>query len=523
MKIINNLIKNHWQILTIILFYFVFNLWIFDFAGPSADAGTHSLLGLFYHDLIIDWFKNPTFSFDKIYNYGITYLTYYPKLTVYYPPFFHLLITFSYFIFGVSFFSARMVELSFSILSLLSVYLLGKELFDKKVGLLSTIILMTSPLFVFWSRDILIDVPLIFFFSITTFFYLRWLRKKDTRFFILSIITGSLGVLTKWQSLLMFPILFLYILFVYRKKLKQLILAFILTALIICPYLFVSYKIDSFSLQYRAGTLTGESMNFPQWNELRGWTYYIEALLFDQFFFPFSLLIFFSFIYYLFKGKKHRKFILIWILIFYLFFVYYSDKRARFTMPYLPIFSIVFSAVFFNFIKQYKKFAKPLLGLLIFLILAQSYYSFSLLPHFNEPVDDIISDTFEPNSNILVSAYSPNVHDSIFAYTLAKHDREFMVRYFRYCSVSNISSLEKYGVKYVIIAEPHVSTLDKFANVVYDNLDLFEKVEEYKLEDETFLVFRYREFQPSQSKCNFVCFPGETICSEYDKPADALK
>ncbi len=526
-----NLIKAHWQVLAIIIFYSIFNFYTFDLAGPSADAGTHALLGLFYHDLIRDWFAQPTFSFSKIYNYGITYLTYYPKITIYYPPFFHLLVSLSYFIFGVSFFSAKIVEISFSVLSLFSVYLLGKELFEKKVGLLATIVLMTSPIFVFWSRDLLIDIPLIFYFTITAFLYIRWLKKKDKASFFLGVIFGSFGLLTKWQFLIIFPILFLYTAIAYRKKLLPLLASFMLTFLVMSPYLLVSFKIGALSLQYEAGVQTGESMNFPKWNELAAWTYYLEVFLFkkpdtyhaEQFMFPLSLLIMISFLYYLFKGKEHRAFVLIWVAVFYIFFVFFDIKQDRFTMPYLQIFSIVFASVFFNFINKHKKYTMLVSILLGALIVAQFYYSIASLPHFSEPVDGIVSDLFEPNSNILVSAYSPNVHDSIFAYTLAKYDRSFRTRYYRYCSVQNISSLDTFGIKYVVIGDPHSKSLDQFANIVYNNPNLFDKVREYELGDESFSVFEYKGFKPTQNKCNYVCFPGEVVCTPYDKPIDALK
>lgn len=502
-------------------FFLSFNLYILNFATPGADESTHSLLGLFYHDLFLDWLKKPTFSYSKLYDYGIAYMSFYPKLSVYYPPFFHFMIALSFFIFGISIYSAELVEVTFSVLTLLSVYLLGKELFDKKISLLSVIIVMISPIFILWSREAVIDIALMFFFSITAFFYLKWLKKWDRTCFILGTICSALGLLTKWQFLLIFPILFLYVFFKHRKEIIKLLLSFLLAALLISPYLYISFKAGFFELQYYSTVKAGADNAFPTWRELAGWNYYIEKLLFTQFFFPFSLLILLSFIFYLIKGEKHKLLFLIWFLVFYLFFVYADNKQDRFTMPYLQIFAIAFSAVFFNFLKKYKKYSKLLIFGLAILIAAQFIYSFNSLPRAKEPIEPIIHDVFEPGSNVLVAAYSSDTYESVFVFELARYDRQFSTRIYRYCS-SNLSYIDSHGIKYVIISEPVLPSLKKYADVVYDNPSLFEKIREYIFENQTFVVYEYKGFKPSQNSCNYICLTNEEICSKYNKPIDAL-
>jgi len=523
----NAFIRQHWQILTILIFYLCFNLYILNFSTPGADEATHSLLGLFYHDLLVDLIKHPTISFNKIYNYGITYLTYYPKLSIYYPPLFHFLVAFSYFIFGISIFSAKLVQVGFSLLALFSVYLLGKKLFDKKVALLSVIILMTSPIFVSVSREAFIDIALIFFFTITGFFYVQWLtnKKKDKQYFILGILSGALGLITKWQFLIMFPILFLYTLLEHRRKFTKLLLAFFLTTLIACPYLYVSYKIGAFSLQvfHTSQVVYRRETDLP-WTEFGAWTFHAESLFLKQFLFPLSLFIVLSFLFYIWKGKKHKKFFLVWVLVFYLFFVYIPDKEVRFTMPYLQIFSIIFSIVFFGFIKHYKRYSKLLCSLLIILIIAQFCYSFINLRRLKEPIDDMISDIFEPGANIAIGVRSHNVYDSVFAFKLAKYDRDFRVRLFRPCELS-IDALKQNGIKYIIITKPKgdANQLSEILpEYIQENIDSFETFREYEFDEENFLVLVYKEYRPSERRCNYICLTEEWVCSNFTVPVDAL-
>src|SRR3989338_4774411 len=103
------------------MMFFIVSLFLLN-TPPTADEGTHSLISLFFRDLFRDLAKNPTFSFSYIYNYAISYLVHYPKLSLYYPPLLPITTSLFFGFLEVSFFTARLVVLIFSIGTLLVMY-----------------------------------------------------------------------------------------------------------------------------------------------------------------------------------------------------------------------------------------------------------------------------------------------------------------------------------------------------------------------------------------------------------------
>ena len=54
----------------------------------NADEGTHTLIGLFYKDLIMN--IGNFNSFDDITSFAVNYIVKYPKISAHYPPLYHL-------------------------------------------------------------------------------------------------------------------------------------------------------------------------------------------------------------------------------------------------------------------------------------------------------------------------------------------------------------------------------------------------------------------------------------------------
>jgi 4-amino-4-deoxy-L-arabinose transferase-like glycosyltransferase len=80
--------------------------------------------------------------------------------------------------FGVSDIIARMAPAIFGILTVIFVYFIGKELYDKKVAMVAAIVMTIIPYHIIVSRQVLLDVPLSFFATLTLFFVIRYLRRE---------------------------------------------------------------------------------------------------------------------------------------------------------------------------------------------------------------------------------------------------------------------------------------------------------------------------------------------------------
>jgi len=131
---------------SIILAVIFFLVHLFFLNTPfNTDEGTHTLVSMFYRD-IIKYIFSGHFSFQDIYNYAIKYLVYYPKISLYYLPLYYL-INFVIFNFYPGIIAARLMSL---ILMSISIYLMFKLVYlfteDERVSFLSTLLFATSTL-----------------------------------------------------------------------------------------------------------------------------------------------------------------------------------------------------------------------------------------------------------------------------------------------------------------------------------------------------------------------------------------
>lgn len=115
---------------------------------------------------------------------------------------------------GVSNFSARFPSAVFGILTLIFVYFLGKELFNKWVGFASAIALVSAPWFIYRSRSGDLDIFLTFFFVLSIWMAVKSVDQK--KFF--PFLGVSLGLLFLTKTLIPIAILpALIVIYIGRK------------------------------------------------------------------------------------------------------------------------------------------------------------------------------------------------------------------------------------------------------------------------------------------------------------------
>ena len=114
-------------------------------------------------------------------------------------------------LFGPGEWQMRVASVSASVLATLLVYLIGKRLFDKTTGLISSVVFLTLGQVVIRFAHGNLDALLVCFILLT--FYLFLLSEKRPFFLVLSGISLGFVILTKGPLLALFPILWIIILF----------------------------------------------------------------------------------------------------------------------------------------------------------------------------------------------------------------------------------------------------------------------------------------------------------------------
>jgi len=177
----------------------------------------------------------------------------YLRESSFYPPLFDVVTAYYFKLLGVSVFSARLVAVTFGILSVWTVFEYAYKLYGPRNALISSVLLASMPGFIILCRMALIETMLMFFFSISLLLFFSWMRTNNDKMLVLCGITVGLGFLVKYQMVVGGIIMLVSVLFIGRHhvgiKLGKFLLLIIIAGTVVAPWVFVTYQ------QYASGML----------------------------------------------------------------------------------------------------------------------------------------------------------------------------------------------------------------------------------------------------------------------------
>ncbi|MBZ0165282.1 MAG: glycosyltransferase family 39 protein, partial [Candidatus Omnitrophica bacterium] len=125
----------------------------------------------------------------------------------------------AYKIFGVSWFAARITSTLFAAGALVLTWLIARTLFNKPVGYLSVLILMTMPLFFRHAKNAVPDMALNFFVVLAMYFFVRFLNEQHARKYAIGFFLAcATGFMVKGFAALLFPYLTVLLYAVWKKE-----------------------------------------------------------------------------------------------------------------------------------------------------------------------------------------------------------------------------------------------------------------------------------------------------------------
>lgn len=142
------------------------------------------------------------------------------------PPFFSHIGAAVTVLFGGGLNTIRMISVVFGSLNVSMLYLFGKAVYGRRVGLLSALFLLISPFHTLYSRVYMIETLTLFF--IITFLYFFWIsqRSNDRKGLTYAIFAGAfLGLAfdAKYISIFLIPSVITYIVWINRFNFKKLL------------------------------------------------------------------------------------------------------------------------------------------------------------------------------------------------------------------------------------------------------------------------------------------------------------
>lgn len=349
----------HYLIISFLLCLYginIYNLARLDSEPPSFDEAVHLKDSLVYYEVL----SNPTQIDFKIIKDIMNRSENYPLLrpSGYYPPLVALVTALTYFIFGTSITVAIMSNIIFLFVLVISIYKIGVLIFDRNIGLLASVIILSLPAILDHSVIYYLDLPLTALVSVSSYVLLKSESFRDTKFSILSGILFGLGMLTKWTYLFFIigPVCYLALTGfmselrheggdgrVYYQKISINFLLFTITSLAIFGPYYVPILPDLLKETFRfsRGAIALGPKNVFSFSSLL----FYPAALYQSLISPFSFILFvLGTIVLLCSKNKQKSFFLVSILVSYVIFTFLiQNKSPRYVMPWLPMISLIMS------------------------------------------------------------------------------------------------------------------------------------------------------------------------------------
>jgi 4-amino-4-deoxy-L-arabinose transferase-like glycosyltransferase len=177
-------------------------------------------------------------------------------------------------------------ELIPALASIFVIYLISKEIFNKKVGIIAAVLLAVNWVFMFYSFRLLTDIPSLCASALAIYFF--WVKYEKPRienkhsspwFLYLAVFFGVLSFLIRYISVLTLIVIAFYLIFTRRFTLikdKQIWIAVLIGIACLSPYFIYNYintKGNLFpALAWYHGAESTAAVRPPAWNTL---TYHI--------------------------------------------------------------------------------------------------------------------------------------------------------------------------------------------------------------------------------------------------------
>ncbi|MGE3919457.1 MAG: ArnT family glycosyltransferase [Gammaproteobacteria bacterium] len=328
-------------------------------------------------------------------------------------------------IFGFNTWALRFWPALLGVFGCIYAYITTRYLFGRRAGLLSAIILSTSPLYFALSHFAHLDLALAVFISSSLFSFLIALNiehtfERDLMLWLAYVFAG-LAVLTKGLIGIVFPVMIVgvWILFLKRWKLllqMRLLSGIIILSSIVFPWYYLEQKTNPLFFHYFFVHEQFDRYLTNHFNDLQPIWYYIPVLVVGLF--PWILF----WIQTLIKtiqaikrketGYENRLFLLLWAFLIFIFFSIPSSKAIGYITPTLPpmaiLLGIYFSEQWAHFILKYFSLKK------IFSVFASVMFilGFTLgivMPRLDlpstKPLASLLLPRLNPNDQVMVYHY----------------------------------------------------------------------------------------------------------------------
>lgn len=256
--------------------------------------------------------------------------------------------------FGVKEWALRLFPALLGVLGSLITYLCGRRLFDRRTGLLSAIILATTPLYFGCAHYANLDLEVAVFISSTLLFFITGVQSEGrsrSAFLIAAYVCAALAFLTKGMIGIAFPSLIAgsWIVLLWRWDLLKkihLLAGITLFILLVLPWYMLVQKANPEFLHYFFVTQqVTRFLSAGEFNNKSAFWFYLPVVLVG--FFPWTIFLFQALRQSLANVWRARKqhptelFLLLWLTIILVFFSIPHSKIIGYILPVFPALALL--------------------------------------------------------------------------------------------------------------------------------------------------------------------------------------
>ncbi len=248
----------------------------------------------------------------------------------------------------------RFITAFFGVGTVLLMYLIGKRMYSRKVGLISSLFLCFTLSHVGLSRQIRPDVPMAFFIMLSFLFVYSIYEEGKLKHYLLAALFAGFSIATKWTgAVLILPIFLAHLLgglkrkkgatgILFNKKLLILFLFIILGFFLAAPR-----GLLDFPLVYRGAMkwITIPKFTSMQPGQVNSWIYYLTRSLNHGMSLPLELLSLAGIGYCIYRHSKKDILLISFPLAFFLILGSYASHGPHYIFPMVP-FLIIAAALF---------------------------------------------------------------------------------------------------------------------------------------------------------------------------------
>jgi len=215
------------------------------------------------------------------------------------PPLYYWLVAGLSQVVGFSEWTMRFWAALAGVLTVITTYVFGKELYNRRTGFLSAMIIMTAFQFLIQSRIAELDIVLTLFILLSLFLFYRGYTTGQRNYFLAAYLPMGLGMLIKGVLAAALPIFTIVLFLVIRNKTEKLremrvIPGLIILTLIGLPWYLAEYILHGkVFLEFALGFLFISRFQHVVSGHTGPWYYYLPAVLLGfapwSHFLPFSL------------------------------------------------------------------------------------------------------------------------------------------------------------------------------------------------------------------------------------------